>query len=173
MLETAIDQISNPVAFASLPVDLPRVVDPVHDAITKKQRRRQKEKHTSDKHREKKGSKEGRDRRHSRRTKDDAIRELLRTFNDEYCSLTSTKHLVSDISSSDSFCVITKDGIHDAVSTNSGRRPSNAYVVRPRSWPVLTGASAQECYIRLTQRYTRTWRGTTPLIRALGNLGRN
>lgn len=91
MLETAIDQISNPVAFASLPVDLPKVVDPVHDAIVKKQRRRHKEKHISNKHREKEGSKEARDRHHSRRMKGDAIRELMRAFNGECCSFKITK----------------------------------------------------------------------------------
>jgi hypothetical protein len=76
VLETAIDQISNPVAFASLPVDLPRVVDPVHEAIVRKQRRRQQEKHALGKHREKEGSKEGRDRRHSRRGKGEGTREI-------------------------------------------------------------------------------------------------
>ncbi|GHJ85328.1 hypothetical protein NliqN6_1730 [Naganishia liquefaciens] len=101
VLETAIDQISNPVAFASLPVDLPRVVDPVHEAIVKKQRRRHKEKHSSGKHRDKEGIKERRDRRHSRRMKGEAS--------------------LSDLSGSDSFCIISKDGIHDAVSTSSGQ----------------------------------------------------
>ncbi|KAJ9097457.1 hypothetical protein QFC20_006198 [Naganishia adeliensis] len=73
VLETAIDQISNPVAFASLPVELPQVPDPIHDAFVKKHRRKHKDKNGKGKHREKEGNKENRDRRNKR--KDDAPRK--------------------------------------------------------------------------------------------------
>lgn len=68
VLETAIDQISNPVAFASLPVELPQVVDPIHDAIVKKHRRKHRERSGKSKHREKEANKEDRDRRNEQRT---------------------------------------------------------------------------------------------------------
>jgi hypothetical protein len=67
------DQISNPVAFASIPVELPQVPDPIHDAYVKKQRRKHKDRHRKGKHREKDGGKEDRD--HRRKRKDDAARK--------------------------------------------------------------------------------------------------
>jgi hypothetical protein len=89
VLETAIDQISNPVAFASLPVELPQVLDPIHDAFLKKHRRKHKDKNGKGKHREKEGNKESRDRRTKR--KDDAPRKcsIFLHFCDVTTGLTS------------------------------------------------------------------------------------
>lgn len=67
------DQISNPVAFASIPVELPQVPDPIHDAYVKKHRRKHKDRHGRSKAREKDGAKEDRERGHKR--KDDVIRK--------------------------------------------------------------------------------------------------
>lgn len=58
-LETAVDRVSNPVAFASMPIDLPQVVDPIHETMGKKKHRRQRHHKDKDKDKDKGGANTG------------------------------------------------------------------------------------------------------------------
>ncbi|KAJ9109215.1 hypothetical protein QFC21_000544 [Naganishia friedmannii] len=122
MLETALDQMSNPVAFASMPTDLPQVIDPIHETMGKKHHHRRRKRHSKEEERDGVDS-GGRDGRHAAceamgRRKS---RDCERGKEDVTLGKGKRADPLSDSSSGDSFCVISKESLRDDSSVHSGK----------------------------------------------------
>ncbi|KAJ9125567.1 hypothetical protein QFC22_000529 [Naganishia vaughanmartiniae] len=152
MLEGALEQMTNPVAFASMPTDLPQVIDPIHETLGKKHRRK--------KHRDKAGGGKG---KHAACDATSKRKDRDREHGKDHASGKgkSTEPL-SDSSSGDSFCVISKESLRDDSSVHSGKS-SAAPTSRTQSVSTLH-ASGHSSFASRT-----TINGKTPEELALEN----